>query len=168
MYKSLVFDFDFTLGDSAAGIAASINYALGRLGYPEKEMEAFSGKEHVLYVDDSMVDATTAENAKIDFAAVLTGATTAAELAGEKEANGQNGCLSVPFLRPCYGLLLCQLNGVVQAGENIHMHLFIGGNSAQIITYVHIFNPGGLVHIFFDCGLFPLYCLAENDSETGF
>ena len=40
MYKALVFDFDFTLGDSAAGIAASINYALGRLGYPEKEMEA--------------------------------------------------------------------------------------------------------------------------------
>ena len=33
MYKALVFDFDFTLGDSAAGIADSINYALGRLGY---------------------------------------------------------------------------------------------------------------------------------------
>ena len=38
------------------------------------------GKEHVLYVGDSTVDAKTAENAKIDFAAVLTGATTAAEL----------------------------------------------------------------------------------------
>ncbi|MFR2408354.1 MAG: HAD family hydrolase [[Clostridium] symbiosum] len=34
----------------------------------------------MLYVGDSTVDAKTAENAKIDFAAVLTGATTAAEL----------------------------------------------------------------------------------------
>ena len=40
MYKALVFDFDFTLGDSAAGIAASITHALRRLGYPETEMEA--------------------------------------------------------------------------------------------------------------------------------
>ena len=39
MYKALIFDFDFTLGDSAKGIAASINYALVRLGYAEKEME---------------------------------------------------------------------------------------------------------------------------------
>ena len=49
MYKALVFDFDFTLGDSAAGIAASINYALGRLGYPEKEMEAIK-KDHRSFV----------------------------------------------------------------------------------------------------------------------
>ena len=35
MYKALIFDFDYTLGDTTLSIAASINYALARLGFPE-------------------------------------------------------------------------------------------------------------------------------------
>jgi len=38
MIKAVIFDFDFTLGDSAKGIALSINYALEKLEYPAKEM----------------------------------------------------------------------------------------------------------------------------------
>lgn len=33
-YRALIFDFDYTLGDTTASIAASINYALACLGYP--------------------------------------------------------------------------------------------------------------------------------------
>lgn len=33
MLKAIIFDFDYTLGDSTNGIALSINYALERLGY---------------------------------------------------------------------------------------------------------------------------------------
>ncbi len=33
MLKAIIFDFDYTLGDSTNGIALSINYALGKLGY---------------------------------------------------------------------------------------------------------------------------------------
>ena len=33
MIKAIIFDFDYTLGDSAKGIALSINYALNKLGY---------------------------------------------------------------------------------------------------------------------------------------
>ncbi|MCM1165603.1 MAG: HAD-IA family hydrolase [Lachnospiraceae bacterium] len=36
MYKAVIFDYDFTLGDSAEGIAASCNYALGKMGCMEK------------------------------------------------------------------------------------------------------------------------------------
>lgn len=36
MYKAVIFDYDFTLGDSAYGIAVSCNYALGKLGLTEK------------------------------------------------------------------------------------------------------------------------------------
>lgn len=36
MYKAVIFDYDFTLGDSAYGIAVSCNYALGKLGFTEK------------------------------------------------------------------------------------------------------------------------------------
>lgn len=32
MYEAVIFDFDYTLGDSTGGIERSINYALGRLG----------------------------------------------------------------------------------------------------------------------------------------
>jgi phosphoglycolate phosphatase len=31
---AVIFDFDFTLADSSAGIAESVNFALGRLGFP--------------------------------------------------------------------------------------------------------------------------------------
>ncbi|MCM1495855.1 MAG: HAD hydrolase-like protein [Bacteroides sp.] len=33
MLKAIIFDFDYTLGDSTNGIALSINYALEELGY---------------------------------------------------------------------------------------------------------------------------------------
>ena len=47
-------------------------YAIDRFGFDKKE---------VLYVGDSIVDAKTAKNADVDFAAVLTGATTREEFA---------------------------------------------------------------------------------------
>lgn len=40
MIKAAVFDFDFTLGDSAKGIIASVNYALENMGYPAETDEA--------------------------------------------------------------------------------------------------------------------------------
>lgn len=36
MYKAVIFDFDYTLGDSTNGIVLSANYALTELGYMEK------------------------------------------------------------------------------------------------------------------------------------
>lgn len=39
MKKGIIFDFDYTLGDSTEGIALSINYALEHLGYAEKSRE---------------------------------------------------------------------------------------------------------------------------------
>ncbi len=38
MYKAVVFDFDYTLGDSTAGIAESVNYALENLRYEPKSV----------------------------------------------------------------------------------------------------------------------------------
>ena len=40
MVKAVIFDFDYTLGDSSNGIALSINYALERLGYEAQKMDA--------------------------------------------------------------------------------------------------------------------------------
>lgn len=34
MYKAVIFDFDYTLGDTTGGIVQSVNYALEELGYP--------------------------------------------------------------------------------------------------------------------------------------
>ena len=39
MYKAVVFDYDFTLGDSSYGIVICCNYALGKLGFTEKTGE---------------------------------------------------------------------------------------------------------------------------------
>lgn len=39
-YNGLIFDFDYTLGDSTEGIFASVNYALERLGHPQADREA--------------------------------------------------------------------------------------------------------------------------------
>lgn len=39
MLKVIVFDFDYTLGDSSKGIALSINHALEKLGYTAKNMD---------------------------------------------------------------------------------------------------------------------------------
>ena len=38
-YKGLVFDFDYTLGDSTDGIVISVNYALNQLGYAQANRE---------------------------------------------------------------------------------------------------------------------------------
>ncbi len=38
-YSAYVFDFDFTLADATPGIVASVNYALGELGYPAAGVE---------------------------------------------------------------------------------------------------------------------------------
>ncbi len=39
MLKAIIFDFDYTLGDSTNGITLSINYALEQLGYPTRNMD---------------------------------------------------------------------------------------------------------------------------------
>lgn len=39
MKKGIVFDFDYTLGDSSEGIVLCTNYALEKLGYGTKEMK---------------------------------------------------------------------------------------------------------------------------------
>lgn len=39
MLKVIIFDFDYTLGDSTNGIALSINYALEQLGYPTRNKD---------------------------------------------------------------------------------------------------------------------------------
>lgn len=38
MVKAVIFDFDYTLGDSTNGIALSINYALENLGYASQKL----------------------------------------------------------------------------------------------------------------------------------
>lgn len=38
MYKAVVFDFDYTLGDTTGGIVQSVNYALENLGYAPKSV----------------------------------------------------------------------------------------------------------------------------------
>lgn len=39
MYKAVIFDFDYTLGDSSKGIELSTNYAIEKLGYEQKSQE---------------------------------------------------------------------------------------------------------------------------------
>ncbi|MBR1700895.1 MAG: HAD-IA family hydrolase [Lachnospiraceae bacterium] len=38
-YKAILFDFDYTLGDSTNGIVLSVNYALVKLGHVQKSVE---------------------------------------------------------------------------------------------------------------------------------
>lgn len=38
-YKAVIFDFDYTLGDSTNGIILSANYALEKMGYKQAERE---------------------------------------------------------------------------------------------------------------------------------
>lgn len=81
MIKAVIFDFDYTLGDSTNGIFISINYALEQLGYAARKRDnikntiGLSLKEKVLYVGDSFIDAEAAEKAKVKFIATLTGTT---------------------------------------------------------------------------------------------
>ena len=39
MYKAVIFDFDYTLGDPSKGIELSTNYAIEKLGYEQKSQE---------------------------------------------------------------------------------------------------------------------------------
>lgn len=41
MIKAVLFDLDGTLADSLVDLAASANYALNKLGYPERQVEEF-------------------------------------------------------------------------------------------------------------------------------
>ncbi|MDE6851486.1 MAG: HAD family hydrolase [Lachnospiraceae bacterium] len=56
--KGVVFDFDYTLGDSTEGIAISINYALEQLGYGAKSMEKIK-KTVGLSLKDTYMSLTT-------------------------------------------------------------------------------------------------------------
>lgn len=38
-YKGIIFDFDYTLGDSTEGIVTCVNTALRRLGYDTADRE---------------------------------------------------------------------------------------------------------------------------------
>lgn len=56
MFKVIVFDFDYTLGDSTNGIVLSINYALEQLGYYSRSVDeikktiGFSLKDTYFYL----------------------------------------------------------------------------------------------------------------------
>ena len=39
MLQAVIFDFDYTLGDSTEGIVQSVNYALAKLGAGQSEAE---------------------------------------------------------------------------------------------------------------------------------
>lgn len=39
MIKAIIFDFDYTLGDSTSGLILSVNHALERLGLGKKSTE---------------------------------------------------------------------------------------------------------------------------------
>ena len=69
-YRTVLFDFDYTLGDSSRGIGASVNAALTALNYPvpKPDLQGIhlamwrleSIPETTLYVGDSVVDALAA------------------------------------------------------------------------------------------------------------
>ena len=40
MYKAVIFDFDYTLGDSTNGIVLSINHALEKLGFQVQDTKS--------------------------------------------------------------------------------------------------------------------------------
>lgn len=63
MYEAVIFDFDFTLGDSAKGIELCINDALERLGYPPGETKAIR-KTIGLSLGDTFTALTGSENGR--------------------------------------------------------------------------------------------------------
>lgn len=68
-------------------------------------------KEDVLYVGDSLVDAKTAENAQVRFAAVLTGTTTAEDFSAHEHVfTGEN-------IRAVYAFILEEKGGDASCGE---------------------------------------------------
>lgn len=58
MYEVIFFNFDYTLGDSTNGFVLSINDALNKLGYDEKEAVIFT-KYFKEKADKVMIDNTT-------------------------------------------------------------------------------------------------------------
>ncbi len=63
MFKVIVFDFDYTLGDSTNGIVLSINYALEQLGYSPKSTDEIK-KTIGLSLKDTYFYLTGNENLK--------------------------------------------------------------------------------------------------------
>lgn len=61
MLKAIIFDFDYTLGDSTNGIALSINYALEKLGYKREELETIK-KTIGLSLKDTYRELTQMDN----------------------------------------------------------------------------------------------------------
>ena len=61
MLKAIIFDFDYTLGDSTNGIAQSINFALERLGYAARSMEDIK-KTIGLSLKETYFKLTSSEN----------------------------------------------------------------------------------------------------------
>ena len=39
-FRAIIFDFDYTLGDSTNGIVLSVNYAFEKLGFAAKDTES--------------------------------------------------------------------------------------------------------------------------------
>ncbi len=63
MLKAIIFDFDYTLGDSTNGIALSINYALEKLGYEAEDLTTIK-KTIGLSLKDTYTVLTKMENIK--------------------------------------------------------------------------------------------------------
>ncbi len=63
MFKVIVFDFDYTLGDSTNGIVLSINYALEQLGYSPKSTDEIK-KTIGLSLKDTYFHLTENQNSK--------------------------------------------------------------------------------------------------------
>lgn len=81
MIKGILFDFDYTLGDSTMGIVQSANYALEQLGHTGKSEDAIkrtiglSLTDTFLALEPDAPKEEAAQNAQVLFAAVLTGTT---------------------------------------------------------------------------------------------
>lgn len=63
MYKAVIFDFDYTLGDSSKGIERSTNYAMEQLGY-EKKSQAEIRKTIGLSTKDTFYALTGEQDAE--------------------------------------------------------------------------------------------------------
>jgi len=69
MYKAVIFDFDYTLGDSTNGIVLSINYALENLGYMERTVDEIKPTIGLSLKDTfRTLTGNSGENAAVSFA----------------------------------------------------------------------------------------------------
>lgn len=60
-FEAIIFDFDYTLGDSTKGICMSINYALTKLGYEPSDLESIR-KSIGLSMKEAFVQLTQIKN----------------------------------------------------------------------------------------------------------